>query len=136
MLIGTATCNDMVYAPTTLWPPNHKLQTITISPTDTDNDADIFMITVNSITSNQTEHVGAGCGQWTKGKDQILLVSETPHGSDAGGTAVTSVKVRVEFAKENASQAYYVNILSAESNDHGFFFTTDLFPTVPHSKGH
>jgi hypothetical protein len=40
--IGSVACNDgnVVFSPSSLWPPNHKLVTIDIAYVDNDNDAD------------------------------------------------------------------------------------------------
>src|SRR5712692_1125763 len=63
----TVSCSDgsVTYSPTTLWPPNHKLRTITIAynqPCDDGGCGSPISLTVNSITSNE-EPPGNGCGQ-------------------------------------------------------------------------
>src|SRR5262245_37785385 len=56
----------VTWSPDTLWPPNHKLQTINISYFQPCDDSPCaggdFSVTVTSITSNE-EPLPKGCGQ-------------------------------------------------------------------------
>ena len=111
--VGTATCGSdlaISYAPTTLWPPNNKLQTITITATDNDDDGDNFVVQVNSITSNQSETSGEGCGDSnsTQSPDSTG-VGNTASGSDPG-SAVTSVQVRAQRCGDEGDRIYDINI--------------------------
>src|SRR5262249_33687302 len=62
----------VTWSPDTLWPPNHKLQTITISFFQDCDESGTppgcaggdFSVTVDDITSNE-EPPGKGCGQPT-----------------------------------------------------------------------
>src|SRR5260221_11388255 len=58
---GSVPCNDgtVTWTPTTLWPPNHKMQTITISYSDTDGDGDMIGIMVGSISDSQAAADGS-----------------------------------------------------------------------------
>lgn len=139
--IGTALCNNVniSYAPTTLWPPNHKMQTITITATDPDTsfDTDNFTITVNSIASNQTEGRGDGCGKPTSKQGADWSGVGNTAGALNGGTAVTSAEVRAERCADiKGARVYDINIACTETNDPGQTFHTDLFITVPHHHGH
>src|SRR5438874_9828223 len=64
---GSTPCNDgtITWSPTTLWPPNHKMQTITVNYTDNDGDGDSTAVTIGAITDDQvaadgSEAVGSG----------------------------------------------------------------------------
>lgn len=148
---GTATCNDgtITYSPTTLWPPDHNMTTINISYADTDNDGDSTMVSVMSITNNQTtgtvEDVGAG---------NPNLVDSSPgtpgSGSDSsatGGTAkaaTTTAQVRSERSGPDGSRIYTITVgcqdmggtdpsdMSEAGTQMG---TATLTVTVPHDQG-
>ncbi len=130
--IGTAQCGDIniVYAPTTLWPPNHKPVTITIQGSDTDNDqvtgstggvAEPFSLTVTNISDNESD----SDIDW-KG------VGNTASGTDPGSIAVP-VQLRAERDGKGTGRIYDIT-LSCE--DEGGTATTDIFVTVPHDRGH
>lgn len=132
--IGNTTCGSdisIVYSPTTIWPPNHKMRTITIQATDSDNDGDPFSIQVTGITSNQTEANGQGCG------------SQDPDSAGIGSTAIgstdptpilTSVQVRGERCARLGDRVYDIKIACTDTGAAGA--TADLYVTVPHSIGH
>ncbi len=66
--IAVTTCGKdltIAYSPTTLFPPNHKLKAIWIVATDTDSDGpeEPATIAVTSITGNQENAAGEGCGE-------------------------------------------------------------------------
>src|SRR5438105_13574225 len=99
---GSTPCNDgtVSWSPTTLWPPNHKMQTITIGYTDNDNDGDMIGVMVGSIHDNQSSADGSnalnGSGQPTdkqgldwRGPGTLAM------GSDPG-TATTTAQVRAD----------------------------------------
>lgn len=138
--IGTATCGDLsiTYAPTTLWPPNHKMRTIEIQATDNDSDtvtgstgalAEPFSITVTNITSNQTEAPGEGCGHQDPDSSGV---NNTASGTDPG-TIGTTVQVRGERCGHEGDRVYDIQV---SCTDEGTTSSTDLFVTVPHSHGH
>jgi hypothetical protein len=106
---GQAACGDLniTYSPTVLSPPNHKLQTITITATDNDADGDNFLVQVDSITSSQNEGAGGGCCV-AEGPD-FTGVGNTASGSDPG-TAVTSVQVRAERCGEEGDRVYDIKL--------------------------
>ena len=116
--VGQATCGDLniTYSPTILSPPNHKLQTITISATDNDGDGDNFVVQVDSITSNQNDDAGGGCGA-SQGSD-FTGVGNTASGSDPG-TAVTSVQVRAERCGEEGDRVYDIQLLCSSTAQPG-----------------
>lgn len=142
---GQTSCNDgtVTWSPTTLWPPNHKMQTITISYADTDGDSDSTTIAVTSITNNQTvngvEDVGAG---------NPHLVDSTPGtpgtGSDPSTPAVTTAQVRAERSGPDGSRVYTITVQCTDNGGTdasdpteaaGQTGTATLTVTVPHDQG-
>jgi len=132
----------LTWSPTTLWPPNHKMQTITITGTDDDNDGDMFTISVMSITENPTEGVAgvAGCGQPDpqQGLDWSGI-GNSADGTDPG-TATTSVQVRSERCAANGDRTYDIKVMCTDECMGGGMCmsmgTADLTVTVPHDQGH
>jgi hypothetical protein len=141
---GHTGCNDgtVTWSPTTIWPPNHKMQTIDIAYTDSDGDGDNTSITVTAITDNQmtggVEDVGAG----------------NPHLTDWGGIgntgsatdpnpATTTAQVRAERSGPDGSRVYTITVTCKDSggadvNDPseatGQMGTANLTVTVPHDQ--
>ena len=149
---GTVACNDgtVTYSPTTLWPPNHKMQTIDISYSDTDNDGDSTSITVGMITDDQAASDGTdelnGSGQPT---DQQGLdwagTGNSGSGSDPDTPATTTAQVRAERSgRDKTGRTYDIQVTCSDSggvdpNEPNEALqemqTVDLFVTVPHDQG-
>ena len=134
--MGTNSCSadvNLTYSPTTLSPPNHKLVPITITGTDTDQDSDTFTMTVTSITSDQTEAPGGGCGSPNNGPD-FTGVGNTVTGSDSdigsGSATLTGVALRAERCAEQGPRHYDITVQCSESNT-GTVTSADLTVTVP-----
>ena len=96
---GTASCNDdgngqhgtVTWTPTTVWPPNHKMQTVVINYTEPDNDGDRISITVDSIKHDQAAADGT-CSLRTpnrkaRGSSIASPVIQTPRSRTAARTA-------------------------------------------------
>jgi hypothetical protein len=140
-LVRNVTCGDINidYSPIMLWPPNHKLQTITISATDTDKDAD--MLTVSNITSNQSETPGEGCGQ-PSGKQgpDFTGVGNASGGSESGGTVMTSVQLRAERCGKLGERVHNIEMMCSETSAAGAPAETSdtavLTVIVPKYRGH
>jgi hypothetical protein len=143
-------CNDgtVTYTPTTLWPPNHKMQTITITYADSDGDGDNTRITVGMITDNQAAADGSdelnGSGQPTdkQGLDWAGT-GNTATGKDGGPDATTTADVRAERSgTDPAGRTYDIKVTCSDSGGTdatemaGTMQTVDLFVTVPHDQGH
>ena len=112
---GSATkgCNDgtITWSPTTLWPPNHRMQAIAISYEDKDGDTDTVKLTVTAITHDQfladgSEMVGSG--------NPHLIDTEGVNRSDTqpnGGPANVTVGVRAERAgKDQTGRTYSITL--------------------------
>jgi hypothetical protein len=128
----------ITWTPTTIWPPNHKMQDIKISYTDNDNDNDTIGIAVTDITNNQTtggvEAPGSGHTgtDWTPG---------TPGTAKDPGTATTTPQVRSERSGSDGSRIYTITVMctesgSSESTEPDSMGTAQLQVTVPHDQGH
>ena len=137
---GTASCNDgtITYSPTTLWPPNHNMTTINISYLDNDGDSDATMVSVMSITDNQTtggvEDVGAGNPSLA---DSFNPMSGTP-GQDGSTAATTTAQVRSERSGPDGDRVYTITVGCTDSGEmamQGESNTATLKVTVPHDQG-
>jgi len=147
---GSVPCNDgtVTYTPTTLWPPNHKMQTITITYSESDGDGDNTRITVGMITDNQAAADGSdelnGSGQPTdkQGLDWSGT-GNTATGKDGGPDATTTADVRAERSgTDPAGRTYDIRVTCTDSGGTdpnemmGKMQTVELFVTVPHDQGH
>lgn len=123
---STANCNDGTVAasPAILWPPNHKLNTISITYSDSEGDGDSLAIT--GVTETMVDGSGAvgveghGAGQPTgqQGPDYVGPTSFTP-GSDRDIPASTSVQVRSERAGTVGNGSGRVYSLTVSCRDSG-----------------
>lgn len=145
---GSVACNDgtVTYSPTTVWPPDHQMVTVTINYTDNDNDGtaatpETTTVTVGAITDNEmtggSELVGSGQPNPPQGADW----SGTGNMASATdpGTATTTAQVRAERSGTDPAGRVYTIAVScadmggtaAESTSN----TVDLSVTVPHDQG-
>ena len=76
--------STITVSPTTLWPPNHRLQTVTLTMNFTDDEPDSATLTVLSITSDQ-----GSSADWSG-------VGNSATGPADGSDITTSVQVRAE----------------------------------------
>ena len=114
------------YSPTVLWPPDHTLQTITITGHDTADPGEAnFHIKVTNITSNQTEDEGKGCGQPNppQGPDWTGIGNQA-----TGGNPVTSVELRAERCANLGDRVYTITVSCDEEGETG---SAKLQVTVP-----
>ena len=143
---GSVACNDgtVTWSPTNLWPPNHKMQTISIGYTDNDNDGDMTGVMVGMISDNQSSADGSnelrGSGQPTD--KQGLDWSGTGNmamGSDPG-TATTTAQVRAERSgRDKSGRVYTIAVMCSDmggSNMEMEMQTVNITVTVPHDQGH
>lgn len=125
---STAHCNDGTVAasPAILWPPNHKLNTISITYSESDGDSDTLNIT--NVTETMVDGSGAvgveghGAGQpaGQQGPDYVGPSAYTS-GTDGGTPASTSVQIRSERAGTvgNGSGRVYSLIVSCRDSGGG-----------------
>ena len=139
--VGLVPCGDgnLIWTPTTLWPPNHKFQTIKITfgeGTPTNDDTLGFRIT--GISSNQQiddDEGGHGCGKPTskQGPDfefSTDLIEGPP--DDDSVTLATTVKVRAERCARDGARVYTIDVTC---EDEGSTDDATLTVTVPKSRG-
>ena len=150
----STSCNDgtVSVTPSTIWPPNHKMVTVTITYADTDKDGDSTMITVMSISDNETvggvELNGSGQPTAQQGPDWSGA-GNTGSGSDpTSGSATpaqTTAQVRAERSGTGDGRTYDIKVTCTDSGgtDAGDpseatmqSQTVDLYVTVPHDQGH
>jgi hypothetical protein len=127
--VGDSTCDTVTYSPTTLWPPDHTLQTITITGHDSDNENNLT-VTVTGITDDQVpEDAGDGCGvpAATEGPDWTGIGNNS-----TGSNPVTSAEVRAERCANEGARTYNITVTCSEEGETG---TVHLFVTVPKSQG-
>jgi hypothetical protein len=149
---GHASCGDgtVTWSPTSIWPPNHKMQTVTINytaPADSPSTNDTTTVTVTSITDNQAASDGAdelnGSGQPTDQQGLDWAGIGNSANSAEGKTATTTAQVRAERSGHGKAGRVYSIVVScseqlggsapdADPNSSG---TATLTVTVPHDQG-
>ncbi len=143
---GSTPCNDgtVTWSPTTLWPPNHRMVTITINYTDNDGDGDMIAIMVDKITDNQSGPNGEnelnGSGQPTD-QQGLDWSGAGNHGMAVDpGTATTTAQVRSERSgRDKSGRIYDIQVSCSDmggSSNEMATQTVDLHVTVPHDQGH
>jgi hypothetical protein len=134
----TTACGDgtVLVAPETLWPPNHKLKTITISYVETAADADTISLAINSITDSEiaqdpgTPGTPDACGP----DDADWVFDTTPVTNTDPSAVATTVQVRAERCgddKAAGGRTYTINLTCAGSD--GSTDTIDVPVVVPHN---
>jgi hypothetical protein len=133
----TTTCGDgtILVTPETLWPPNHKLKTISISYVETTPDADSISLTINSITDNEiaqdpgTAGTPDGCGP----DDADWVFDSTPVTNTDPNVVATTVQVRAErCGNDKSGRSYDINLTCATADD-PTGVTIDVPVVVPHN---
>ena len=143
---GSVACNDgtVTWSPTNIWPPNHKMWTITINYTDNDNDGDMIAITVGQITDDQSNSDGSnelnGSGQPTDKQGLDWSGSGNSGMATDPGTATTTAQVRSERSgRDMSGRTYTIQVMCSDmggSSMENEMQTVDLTVTVPHDQGH
>lgn len=93
------TCNTAFAIPSTLWPPNHKMNSITVTGV-TDADGDIVTITIDSIFQDEPT---SGLGEGDK----------SPDGS---GVGTSTAQVRAERAATGDGRVYRIAFTADDIN--------------------
>lgn len=130
----TVGCSDgtITYSPTTLWPPNHKLQPITISFTQPNDDSSgPVAITVDAISSNE-EPPGNGCGKPNppQGRDWTGVGASASAPSEPATVTVTP-QVRAERCGTGDGRTYTIQVTCKDDAESQ---TVDLLVTVAHNQ--
>jgi len=153
---GTASlpCADgtVTWTPTSVWPPNHKMQTVTITyvaPKDAVDTQDKTTITVAAITDDQAASDGTdelnGSGQPTdqQGLDWNGIGNSAT--SAEGDPATTTVQIRAERSGHSqAGRTYSIQVSCSETTggdanvpdpDPNSSGMATLTVNVPHDQG-
>ena len=145
---NTTACADgtVTWSPTTLWPPNHKMQTVSISyVAPADNPGDTTTITVGTISDDQSAADGSGelngSGNPNEGLDWGGSGNHAT--SPEGSPADTTATVRAERSgTDKTGRTYSINVMCTEqdgttmmADPNGSGMAT-LTVTVPHDQGH
>jgi len=134
---------DVTWSPTTIWPPNHKWQPITVNYIDTDGDgSQMLTVAAPSGTHNQmtngVEDVGAG-------NTPVDFMPGAPNTANDPGTATTTPQVRSERSGKDGSRIYTITVMCSHSSEvdtanpneaGGQSGTATITVTVPHDQGH
>ncbi|MDO8433975.1 MAG: hypothetical protein Q7S58_16375 [Candidatus Binatus sp.] len=142
---ATAPCGDGVitYTPTTLWPPNHKMKSISIkfAESEATSDGDTLGLQVTDISSNQQsddDEGGHGCGARTSKQGPDFSFSKAvisgPPGDDTV-TLTTSVDVRAERCARDGARVYTIDVTCSDGDDSTGTDDAVLTVTVPKSRG-
>jgi hypothetical protein len=126
-------------SPTNLWPPNHKMRTITMQFDTPDNDGDTLTLTVTNITSDEAVDA-KGSGHTSP---DFTGVGNTDDGVDtappaAADPATTTAQVRGERAGKGDGRTYTITVQCTDQNnieggapETG---TASVTVTVPHDQ--
>jgi hypothetical protein len=140
-------CADgtVTWSPTSVWPPNHRMQTIDISyvaPADAPGDK--TTITVGMITDDQSAPDGTdelnGSGNPNEGLDWAGIGNTAT--SDEGQPANTTAQVRAERSgRDQTGRTYSIQVMCSEQTAGGMVpdpadsGMATLTVTVPHDQG-
>jgi hypothetical protein len=141
-------CGDgmIVYSPTTLFPPNHQMETVSVQFIDSsspgattgDKDGDAVSLSVNSITDNEStadDSGGEGCGAPTSRQGSDWVFSDVAVTGTDPSVLSTTVQVRAERCGGVAGPRIYDINVSCGDGDAGTSPTTvDLLVAVPHDR--
>jgi hypothetical protein len=138
--MGTTDPSDagtIMWSPSVVWPPNHKLVPVEISWTENSSspaDNDSNTLTVTGITSVGADKTGSGSGQPTaqQGPD-YTGVGNSATASD-GSPATVTVDVRAERAGTDKAGRTYMIQLSCQSGMEPSGHSVAVV-TVPHDMG-
>jgi hypothetical protein len=111
-------CTSATASPNLLWPPNHKLKTITVSGV-TDPDGDPVTVTVTGVTQDEPVN---GLGDGDTSPDAVL--SNPP-----------SNKVSVRAERSGLGDGRVYHILFTATDPSGASCTGDVTVGVPHDQG-
>lgn len=138
---GTTDCNDgtLTWSPTQIWPPNHKMKTITVVYDENDNDGDTITVVIDKITHDQfatdgTEVVGSGPQHL--GPDGVPGPAGSAIDPDA---ATTTGEVRAERSGTiKQGRTYTLTVTCTDSGDNSGddeqSETKDITVFVPHDR--
>ena len=118
----TAPTVSLSLSPTSLWPPNHKLVSITATTTASDVCSGALTPILDSIVSSEPDN-GLGDGD-TSGDISGASV----------GTSDTAFALRAERAGSGAGRVYTITYRATDPSGNSTTATGTV--VVPHSKGH
>jgi hypothetical protein len=102
--------------PSVLWPPNHKMRTVTVSAVVTDDTDPAPTWAITGVTSNEPE---AGPGA-DKSPDCVI-------------TGPNTVQLRAERLGNGSGRIYTITITASDASGNTATATVEV--TVPHDKG-
>jgi len=136
----------VTWTPSSLWPPNHKMKTITITytaPSDISNDQSV--ITIGAITDDQVAPDGSelqGSGQPTDQQGADWSGTGNTNSGPEGTAVTTNAQVRAERSgTSKAGRTYTIQVMCGEQdagaamlnpNEQG---TATVTVKVPHDQG-
>jgi hypothetical protein len=141
---------QVIVSPIQLWPPNHKMRTISITyidnsaagATEGNNDGDQESLAINSITDNQSgldDEGGHGCGPSTaKQGEDWTFSTNTITGTDPANIGTTAQIRGERCGRDNNDRIYDINVTCGDpdAGSSSNPTTVDLNVTVPHDRGH
>lgn len=135
-------CNEhgtVSWSPTTLWPPNHKMKTVTIAFDEAQDDGDTIGLEVLSLASDDAgKEKGAAAkhGPDTAG----VGAQDTAVDQAAGEAARVTVQLRAErMGKDRNGRTYTIQVQCSDqgnvSGQPAHSDTATLTVLVPHDSG-
>jgi hypothetical protein len=104
-------------SPTTLFPPNHTLQDISIVGQDTDLDADSVTIQVTGLASDQPVETGPGCRPSNNQGPDMVGLGNSDTQTDPTPTSISGVQLRAERCAAIGDRHYTITVACSHSND-------------------
>ncbi len=109
-------CSGVTASPTVLWPPNHKLQTVTVAGA-TDPDGDAVTITITGVTQDEPLN---GPGDGNTSPDAVA------------GEIAAQVRLRAERAGGGNGRVYVIAYTATDAN--GASCSGTVTVSVPHDR--
>jgi hypothetical protein len=127
------------YSPTYLWPPNHKMTTVTINYVDSDNDGDGISITISNVKHNQAADDGSdeinGSGNPSEGLDYSINGNSTASGTDGDNNPDLTISGAIRSERSGrvkAGRTYTITVTCTDDDQVG---SANLCVFVPHDQG-
>jgi hypothetical protein len=125
-----------ITGPTTLWPPNHKYVTETITATDTDGGlesvADSDGVNLMTVASSNQPEFGMGSGNTAND----TLVAQANNGSESATQVVSLRAERDGVDPTKAGRTYTINATATFDNNMMEVCHATFTVHVPHDQGH
>lgn len=139
---GNAMDGEVTWSPTTIWPPNHKLQSIAVNYSDDDGDGS-QSIMVSAPAGSHNQYDSSGAEDVGAGHTPVDFLPGGPATANDPGTATTYPQVRSERSGKDGDRVYTISVTCSHSPEvdpdnpneaTGQSGTATVTVTVPHDQ--